>query len=73
MKVLDDPSSKPWTHESTCMECRTRVELEISDFTERLSDQRDGTAVAYKCPTCGRKNWVDTKLFPAHVHHRLPR
>jgi DNA-directed RNA polymerase subunit RPC12/RpoP len=72
MKILDEPSKKPWSMEATCQQCGTRVELEIGDFKKRISDQRDGDAAVYGCPTCGKENWVDITKIPGALRHRLP-
>lgn len=73
MKVISTPSTEPWSMKATCQTCCTIVELEIGDFSRHVSDQRDGDAAVYKCPTCGRENWIDTGLIPRSLHHRLPR
>ncbi len=73
MKIIEEPSKAPWAKEFVCQQCATRVELEVDDFKKRVSDQRDGDAAVYECPTCGKENWVDTSLIPQHLHHRLPR
>lgn len=73
MRVLSDPSTKGWTKETECGRCETRVELSIDDFSRTVSDQRDGDAAVYVCPTCGADQWVSMALIPKHLHHRLPR
>lgn len=72
MKILSEPSKK-WTHETACQTCNTRLELEMEDFSRTVYDQRDGDAAIFKCPTCGRENWVDLHIIPRHLHYRLPR
>ena len=73
MKIIDEPSKQTWAAIFACRQCATRAELEVTDFTRRVSDQRDGDAAVWECPTCGKENWVDTSLIPSHLHHRLPR
>lgn len=72
MKIIEEPSKRPWSAVFVCQQCATRLEIEIGDFKRHVSDQRDGNAAVYECPTCGRENWVDTALIPRHLHHRLP-
>lgn len=73
MRIIDEPSKKPWALETQCGTCQTRLEVEVGDFKRTVYDQRDGNAAVFACPTCGRSNWVDLSLVPRHLHHRLPR
>lgn len=49
--------------ETSCQDCDTVVALEARDCTY-MSDQRDGNAVKWKCPTCKRENWVAVSVVP---------
>ena len=67
MRIIKAPA-QPREFETTCQDpkCKTEVALEANDLTFR-ADPRDGNAVSWLCPTCGRDNWVDVKLVPANI------
>lgn len=65
MKILSKPATvAEWKMENTCNNCQTKVELQLQDFKTYVSDQRDGDAVTYECPTCNKLVWLDAKCVP---------
>jgi len=57
MKIIRQPKPPMKEVECTCQECETVVSCEPKDFTY-FSDQRDGDALKWQCPTCHRDNYV---------------
>jgi hypothetical protein len=45
-----------------CTGCDALIES-TQDEGRGVSDQRDGDAVVFICPECGKENWIDVRQF----------
>lgn len=52
------------------LDCRTRVEVDAGDLAF-VPDARDGDAVKWRCPTCGRENFLSASVVPERARSRL--
>ena len=62
VKKAPGPTSK----ELDCDGCGATLEVEAADLTREF-DHRDGNAVTFRCPECGRTNWVSVGVMPESV------
>ena len=74
MKILSRPEPvEAWHKQASCQTCMTTVELEASDLYGFYSEQRDGSSVKWRCPTCARECWLDAFGIPQMVIQRATR
>lgn len=54
MKVLKKRRG-PWTK---VVDCQCGARLEVTEDDCKVHDDRDGAAYVFKCPECGKSNWI---------------
>ncbi len=72
MRIIQDNSAKGFSSKTSCLNCKSKLEIDIINCRIDNSDPREEPAYVFICPCCKQENWISFTAWNKKKGAALP-